>query len=82
MDLCQKLLEKCYEACTKALDSSKISADDINKIVLSGGSSRTPGIQEYLKKKFKKAVFSQEINADEACAQGAALVKSNLVKIS
>ena len=82
MNLCNELLKKCYEACTNAFNSSNIKADDINKIVLSGGSSRTPGIQDYLKEKFKKAVFSQEINADEACAQGAALVKSNLVKIS
>ena len=81
MDLCNELLKKCYEACTKALDSSNIKEDNINKIVLSGGSSRTPGIQEYLKKQFRNATFSQEINADEACAQGAALFKSNLVRI-
>ena len=82
MKLCKELLDKCYAACTKALTSSKLKAEDINKIVLSGGSSRTPGIQEFLKNKFKKATFSQEINADEACAQGAALFKSDLVKIN
>ena len=81
MKICDDLLRKCYEACTKALNNSTKKNDDITKIVLSGGSSRTPGIQDYLKKNFKKAVFSQEINADEACAQGAALVKSNLVRI-
>ncbi len=82
MQLCKELLDKCYGACTKALTSSKLKAEDINKIVLSGGSSRTPGIQEFLKNKFKKATFSQEINADEACAQGAALFKSDLVRIN
>ena len=81
MELCKELLKKCYEACTKALESSKIKEEEINKIVLSGGSSRTPGIQDYLIKKFRNAKFSQEINADEACAQGAALFRSDLVKI-
>ncbi len=81
MELCKDLLNKCYEACAKALTRSNLKAENINKIVLSGGSSRTPGIQEYLKNKFKMAKFSQEINADEACAQGAALFKSSLVKI-
>ena len=81
MELCKELLNKCYDACTKAMDSSNIKPENINKIVLSGGSSRTPGIQDYLKQKFRNAKFSQEINADEACAQGAALVKSGLVNI-
>ena len=81
MELCKELLKKCYDACAKAMDSSNIKPENINKIVLSGGSSRTPGIQDYLKQKFRNAKFSQEINADEACAQGAALVKSGLVNI-
>ena len=81
MELCKELLNKCYEACTKALTKSKINSDNITKIVLSGGSSRTPGLQDYLIKKFRNATFSQEINADEACAQGAALFRSDLVKI-
>ena len=81
MELCKELLNKCYEACTKALTKSNITPDNITKIVLSGGSSRTPGIQDYLIKKFRNAKFSQEINADEACAQGAALFRSDLVKI-
>ena len=81
MELCYELLKKCYEACRKALDSSQLKAENINKIVLSGHSLRTPGIEEYLRNVFKNAIFSQEINGDEACAQGAALVKSHLVKL-
>ena len=85
MELCKELLERCYAACTKALTSSNLKEKDINRIVLSGGSSRTPGIQDYLKLQFgideknTKDKISQEINADEACAQGAALFKSGLV---
>ena len=81
MELCKELFNKCYEACTKALTSSNLKAEYISKIVLSGSSSRIPGIQNYLLEKFKNATFSQEINEDEACAQGAALFKSDLVKI-
>ena len=81
MKKCDDLLQKCYEACTKALTKSTKKNDDITKIVLSGRASRIPGILDYLINIFKKVEFSQEINADEACAQGAALVKSNLVKI-
>ena len=81
MELCNELLIKCYEVCIKSVSFSNIKPENINKIVLSGSSSRIPGIQDYLREKFKNATFSHEINADEACAQGAALLKSGLVKI-
>ena len=81
MELCKESLNKCFEVCTKVLESSHLKAENINRIVLSGSSSRIPGIQDYLKEKFKNAIFSHEINPDEACAQGAALFKSGLVKI-
>ncbi len=81
MELCIELFNKCYEPCTKTLTKSNLKEDDINRIVISGSSSRIPGIQDYLKEKFKNAIFSHEINADQACAQGAALFKSGLVKI-
>ena len=81
MELSKEIFNKCYEACIKALKKSNLNAENINKIVLSGSSSRIPGIQDYLREKFENAIFSHEINADEACAQGAALFKSGLVKI-
>ena len=70
--LSQKLVERTLEPCSKALKDAKISVSDINEIILVGGSTRIPKIQEEVEKFFKKKP-SKGVNPDEVVAVGAAI---------
>jgi heat shock 70kDa protein 1/2/6/8 len=70
--LCRKIFKKAFEPVLIALDESCLKKEEINKIVLVGGSSRIPKIQSMLQDYFgDKLCFG--INADEAVATGAAI---------
>lgn len=70
--LCRKIFKKAFEPVLIALDESCLKKEEINKIVLVGGSSRIPKIQSMLEDYFgDKLCFG--INADEAVATGAAI---------
>jgi heat shock 70kDa protein 1/2/6/8 len=70
--LCRKIFKKAFAPVLIALDESCLQKDDIDKIVLVGGSSRIPKIQDMLQDYFgDKLCFG--INADEAVATGAAI---------
>jgi L1 cell adhesion molecule like protein len=73
-DLCKDLWEKCYIPLQKALDIAKLTKEQIDDIVLAGGSSRTPKIQEMVKEFFNGKEVCKSINADEAIAYGATIV--------
>ena len=73
-ELCKDLWEKCYIPLQKALDTAKLTKDQIDDIVLAGGSSRTPKIQEMIKDFFNRKEVCKAINADEAIAYGATIV--------
>ncbi|XP_018017810.1 heat shock protein SSA2 [Hyalella azteca] len=73
MELCSDLFKKTMEPVDAALTSAKMTIDDIDEIVLAGGSTRIPKIQELLKEKFNNRKLNQSINPDEAVAYGAAL---------
>ena len=70
--LSQKLVERTLEPCSKALKDAKINVSDINEIILVGGSTRIPKIQEEVEKFFKKKP-SKGVNPDEVVAVGAAI---------
>jgi len=70
--LSQKLVERTLEPCSKALKDAKISVSDINEVILVGGSTRIPKIQEEVEKFFKKKP-SKGVNPDEVVAVGAAI---------
>ena len=72
--LCIDLWEKCFIKIDKAIQLAKLKKDDINEIILVGGSSRTPKIKEMVINYFKNKEVYQNINVDEVIAQGAALV--------
>ena len=67
------LWEKCFEVVDKTLKLSKLKKEDINEIVLVGGSTRTPKIQEMVKKYFNGKEPLKTVNVDEIIAHGAAL---------
>ncbi len=73
-ELCKDLWEKCYIPLQKALDTAKLKKEQINDIVLAGGSSRTPKIQEMISEFFNGKEVCKSINADEAIAYGATIV--------
>ena len=69
--LCMSLFQKCIDPVTKVMKDSKISKNDINEIVLVGGSTRIPKIQELLSNFFNGKELNKRINPDEAVAYGA-----------
>lgn len=66
------LLEKTLEPCRKALQDSGLKAEDIDEVVLVGGSTRIPRIQELVTDFFKKEPH-KGVNPDEVVAVGAAV---------
>ena len=71
-ELTADLVEKTMEPTRRALADSELSASDIDKILLVGGSTRIPAVQEAIKKFLGKEPF-KGINPDECVAVGAAI---------
>jgi len=72
-DLCKNQFEKCLTYVKNVLDDSKIDKSDIDDIVLVGGSTRIPYINNMLKKYFNRTKLCKDINPDEAVAYGASI---------
>lgn len=70
-DLCAEIFQKLLVPCKQALSDAKLSASDINEVILVGGSTRMPKIQEIVKEFFGKAP-NKSVNPDEVVAIGAA----------
>jgi molecular chaperone DnaK len=66
------LLERSKEPCKKALLDAGLSADQIDEVILVGGSTRIPAVQQIVKELFKKEP-NKGVNPDEAVAVGAAI---------
>jgi molecular chaperone DnaK len=67
-----KLVERTINPCKSALKNAGLSVNDIDEIILVGGSTRIPAIQEAVKKFFGKEP-SKGVNPDEVVALGAAI---------
>ncbi len=70
--LIDDLVSRTIEPCKSALKNAKLSINDINDIILVGGSTRIPAIQNAVEKFFGKKP-SQNVNPDEVVAIGAAI---------
>jgi molecular chaperone DnaK len=66
------LLERTLEPCRKAIKDAGLQASDIDEVVLVGGSTRIPKVQELVKQEFKKEPH-RGVNPDEVVAVGAAI---------
>jgi len=66
------LIEKTVSTCKKVLAEAKLEAKDISEVILVGGQTRMPLIQETVKKIFGKSP-SKSVNPDEVVALGAAI---------
>jgi len=70
--LCSDLLARLDQPCKMALKDSGFSANDIDDVILVGGMTRMPAVQEKVKAIFNRAP-SKNVNPDEAVAVGAAV---------
>ena len=68
----EDLLERSKDPCKKALSDAGLSADQIDEVILVGGSTRIPAVQQIVKDMFKKEP-NKGVNPDEAVAVGAAI---------
>jgi molecular chaperone DnaK (HSP70) len=66
---------KCLETVKKVLKDAKLKPDEIDDVVLVGGSTRIPKIQEMLQEFFNGKELCRSVNPDEAVAYGAAVRK-------
>ncbi|XP_047983794.1 heat shock cognate 70 kDa protein-like [Salvia hispanica] len=72
------LFSKCVEQVEKCLGDAKMAKSLIHEVVLVGGSSRIPKVQELLQKMFNWKKMCKTINPDEAVAHGAAVLAAKL----
>lgn len=70
--LVEDLVEATLGPCKQALTDSKLKASDINEVILVGGQTRMPKVQEKVKA-FFNAEPRKDVNPDEAVALGAAI---------
>ena len=71
-DLCRDLFDSTMEPVRKALKDAKLTNKDIDKVILVGGSTRIPYIQELVKKELGQEP-NKGVNPDEVVAMGAAI---------
>jgi L1 cell adhesion molecule like protein len=79
-ELNQHFFRRCIEVLDKVLLDAGISKNTIDEIVLVGGSSKIPCVQEMIKRHFNNKLLSRVLRADEAVAYGAALHASTMTQ--
>ncbi|MEZ4805094.1 MAG: Fe-S protein assembly chaperone HscA [Bacteroidia bacterium] len=67
------ILSKTIQACAKAIKDAEISIDEIDEVVMVGGSTRIPFVNEKVKTFFKKDKLKNSLNQDQVVALGAAI---------
>jgi heat shock protein 1/8 len=72
-DLCMHYFRSCLDPVSKVLQDSGMSKSDIHEVVLVGGSTRIPKVQQLIKEFFNGKEPCRTINPDEAVAYGAAI---------
>ena len=72
-DLCMDLFKKCLPPLESVLKDAKMSKSEINEVVLVGGSTRIPKVQQMVQEFFNGKEPNKGINPDEAVAYGAAV---------
>ena len=77
---CANIFQKCLEPVRKALEDAKLERGQISEVVLVGGSTRIPKIQEILSQYFGGIALNKSVNPDEAVAYGAAIQGAILSK--
>jgi molecular chaperone DnaK len=73
------LVERCLGPVRQAMDDAKVTADDIDEIILVGGSTRIPAVQELVRRLTGGKDPNMTVNPDEVVAVGAA-VQAAIIK--
>ena len=76
--VCKDLFKKLIPPIKEVLNDAKLEKEDIDDIILVGGSSRIPKIQEMISQFFNNKKLNKTVNPDEIIAEGAALQASIL----
>lgn len=71
--LCSDLFNDCLDPVRRVLEDAKLTKKEIDEIVLVGGATRIPKIQEILTNFFDGKQLNKSVNPDEAVASGAAI---------
>ncbi|XP_009582961.1 PREDICTED: LOW QUALITY PROTEIN: hypoxia up-regulated protein 1, partial [Fulmarus glacialis] len=79
-DLCSDLFQRVPGPVQQALSSAEMNLDGIDQVILVGGATRVPKVQEVLLKAVGKEELGKNINADEAAAMGAVYQAAALSK--
>ena len=79
-NICKYLFEKCRESMSQVLNDANLKINDIDEVVMVGGSSRIPKIKEIFSDFFNGKKLRMKINGDEAVAIGAT-IQGALIKI-
>jgi heat shock protein 1/8 len=80
-DLCLPLFKKCFDPIKKVMIDAKIKKSQIDEIVMVGGSTRIPKIQDMIKEFFNGKELNRSAHPDEAIACGAAIQAAILSKV-
>lgn len=72
-ELASHLVESTIEPTAQAIKDSDLSIEDIDRIILVGGSTRIPAVQDAIRKYFNGKAPDRSVNPDEAVALGAAI---------
>lgn len=78
--LCAELFKRCLKPVQLALDDAELEPNQISDVILIGGSTRIPKIQELLSEHFGGIQLNKSVNPDEAVAYGAAVQGAILSK--
>jgi len=76
--MCEADFQRCMAPVSRVLQDAKMAKSDVHEVVLVGGSTRIPKIQELLSKFFNGKELNKSINPDEAVAWGASLQAAHL----
>ncbi|XP_069750773.1 hypoxia up-regulated protein 1 isoform X2 [Narcine bancroftii] len=79
-ELCGDLFEKVADPVHQALKTAELKMEDIDHVILVGGATRVPKVQEALQKAVGKKDLGKNINADEAASMGAVYQAAALSK--
>ena len=71
-ELTSSLVDRCLGPVRRALKDAKLTAKDLDQVLLVGGSTRIPAVQELVKKELGKEP-NKSVNPDEVVAMGAAI---------
>lgn len=72
-ELTQDLVDRCLIPVKRALADANMKPEQIHQVLLVGGSTRIPAVQDLVKKELNKDALNKSINPDEVVAMGAAI---------